>query len=251
MATMTPTSISVSLTNTSGTCWSQSGSTKKYESNLGPTSSDSTYLTVVVTSSDSSICNYNMKGESTSVSSLSYTLPDNCEASSSGDLTYSWKLPSKTVYSVYGGVQKTTTWNCTLTYRYKSSQKTILLSFNSWRFSSSMNDPDYGLITGSAITTSSASIKASGTTSMHIGWKAKNSSHQTAGSTGNISVNIEIQGGTTGRFVFAFLVPTSYSATGSWSGWSFSSIVIAGISGSFISGDYKICYTIPDPSNNF
>ena len=118
MATMTPTSISISLTNTSGTCWTQSGSTKKYESNLGPTSSDSTYLTVVVTSSDSSTCNYNMFGISQTVNSLTYTLPSGCTADSSGSLTYAWKLPSKTVYSVYGGVQKATTWNCTLTYKY-------------------------------------------------------------------------------------------------------------------------------------
>ena len=149
MATMTPTTVDVSLTNTSGTCWSQSGSTKKYESNAGPASSNSTYLTVVVTSSDSSTCNYYMKGESTPVSSLTYTLPDGCEASSSGNLTYSWKLPSKTLYSIYGGVQKSTTWNCTLTYKYKSSEKTINISLSpskssgqvTWSGSSSGTNP--------------------------------------------------------------------------------------------------------------
>jgi hypothetical protein len=125
MATMTPTMTSVTLSSFSGTCWSQSGSTKKYESSLGPTSSDATYLTVVVTSSDSSTCNYNMKGESTAVDSLTYTLPSGCTADSSGSLTYTWTLPSKTVYSIYGGVQKATTWNCTLTYRYKRNNITI------------------------------------------------------------------------------------------------------------------------------
>ena len=125
MATMTPTMTSVTLSSSSGTCWSQSGSTKKYESSLGPTSSDATYLTVVVTSSDSSTCNYNMKGESTAVNSLTYTLPSECTADSSGSLTYTWALPSKTVYSIYGGVQKATTWNCTLTYKYKQNNITI------------------------------------------------------------------------------------------------------------------------------
>ena len=115
-----------------------------------------------------------------------------------------------------------------------------------------MNNSNYGLITGSATTTSSKYINGSTTTTtgMHIAWKAKNSSNQSASSTGNISVNITLQGSSC-RFDFTFQVPKSYSATGSWSGWSFSSIIIAGISGSFTSGNYKINYTIPGPSNNF
>jgi hypothetical protein len=127
MATMTPTNISASLTNTSGTCWSQSGSTKKYESNLGPTSSDTTYLLVITTSSDSSTCKYDMVPsiEAISTNQPTYTLPSGYTADSSGSLTYTWALPSKTVYSIYGGVQKGTTWNCTLTYRYKQDNITI------------------------------------------------------------------------------------------------------------------------------
>lgn len=136
MATMTPTNVSVTLTNTSGTCWSQSGSTKKYESSLGPTSSDTTYMTIEGISSDSSICNYSMvySLQAISTNQPTYTLPSGYTADSSGSLTYTWTLPSKTVYSIYGGVKKATTWGCTLIYRYKQDYEyTYNISFTVWQ----------------------------------------------------------------------------------------------------------------------
>ena len=122
MATMTPTTYSWS--SPSWTCWSQSGSTSKYESDRGPACGFAT-----PNGSGSSKYNYSADIPMYIVNNYTYTLPKNCEASSSGSLTYTMKI-TQSITSNYGGVASTKNGTLTLTYRYESSQKTISISLS-------------------------------------------------------------------------------------------------------------------------
>ena len=125
MATMTPTTYS--WTSPSWTCWSQSGSTTKYESSQGPSCSTSGFS--ITNGSGSSKYNYSVSISSSAVNNYTYTLPSNCEASSSGDLTYTVKI-TPSITTIYGGVSSSKNGTLTLTYKYKSSQKTINISLS-------------------------------------------------------------------------------------------------------------------------
>ena len=123
MATMTPTTYS--WTSPSWTCWSQSGSTTKYESSQGPSCSTSGFS--ITNGSGSSKYNYSVAISSSTVNNYTYTLPSGYEASSSGSLTYTVKI-SPSITTKYGGVSSSKTGSLTLTYKYKSSVETISIS---------------------------------------------------------------------------------------------------------------------------
>lgn len=179
---------------------------------------------------------------------LVYTIPTGCKVSTSG---------TPMVLGAYCVTQNMSAMNSIsiskTIYYAKDSTNVLLAQFPSWKYT--MSNMTLSASVTCDITSQSSqtvpSLNGNTPIQFHLSWTAKNQSGlQTAGSTDYIKTSLVVQG-KIARFDFNYTPPESFSTTGSWGGWSFSSVNISGTSDSFTIGNYTIGYDILSPNNNF